>query len=127
MKKLVLMFSIIALLVLFQSLSFGEEKTNVDQKANVNQEIIDQETQILRLQLENATLKKELVAKQYVELKCAILMKQFTKLKELEKQLIAKISALSKQKEEQEKDQKLEEPKKSSKGVDNVNDQEEDR
>ena len=76
----------VILLFVFQTPVYAQEKPN-----------IDHQIQILRLQLENATLKKQLISKQYVELRA------------LERQLIGKISELSRQKEKQNK--KTEDPK----------------
>lgn len=88
MRRLII---IVVLLFVFQTPVYAQEKPN-----------IDHQIQILRLQLENASLRKQLISKQYVELRA------------LERQLIEKISELSKQKEKQEKDQKkkIEDPKK---------------
>lgn len=85
MKKLVV---VVILLFIFCIPVYPQEKDSS----------IDHQIQILRLQLENASLRKQLAAKQFVELKA------------LERQLIGKISELSRQKKEQNK--KTEDPKK---------------
>ena len=72
---------IVAILLLFSTSAFSEEK-DVD---------IDQQISITKLQLENATLKAQL------------LIKQFSELGSLRNQLAAKLAELTKGKEEQEK------------------------